>query len=230
MTPGWCVRVSVFDDLVVSISERELCGRDLSEADKDLIRDCARHLLSFAGQAAGSATESLSEASPSPDRSAALRDSINSPALPREAGLGLTAAIAELERIERELSTPYARALQGEVKAVLGNWLTGLRSAIAAVRASAPTLKVTRRTRPDFHVEDEGASAPASRETTGWQDKSRAPKKQPLLGALIRDGKVWRVSDVIRNDLGFYTISGESCHWVTHAMPLPAAPPETGTP
>ena len=49
MTPGWCVRVSVFDDLVVSIEERELCGRDLSEADLDLIRGCARHLLSFVG-------------------------------------------------------------------------------------------------------------------------------------------------------------------------------------
>lgn len=49
MTPGWCVRVSVFDDLVVSISERELCGRDLTEADAELIRDCARHLLSFVG-------------------------------------------------------------------------------------------------------------------------------------------------------------------------------------
>ncbi len=48
-TCGWCVRVSVFDDLVVSISERELCGRDLSEADKDLIRHCARHLLAFVG-------------------------------------------------------------------------------------------------------------------------------------------------------------------------------------
>lgn len=50
MTAGWCVRVTVFDDLVVSISERELCGRDLSEADADLIRGCARHLLSFVGE------------------------------------------------------------------------------------------------------------------------------------------------------------------------------------
>lgn len=50
MTRGWCVRVSVFDDLVVSISERELCGRDLSEADNDLIRGCAQHLLSFVGE------------------------------------------------------------------------------------------------------------------------------------------------------------------------------------
>jgi hypothetical protein len=49
MTAGWCVRVSVFDDLVVSISERELCGRDLTEADKELICGCARHLLAFAG-------------------------------------------------------------------------------------------------------------------------------------------------------------------------------------
>ena len=47
---GWCVRVSVFDDLVVSISERELCGRDISEADADLIRLCAQHLLSFVGK------------------------------------------------------------------------------------------------------------------------------------------------------------------------------------
>jgi hypothetical protein len=50
MTKGWCVRVSVFNDLVVSISERELCGRDLTEEDEDLIRDCARHLLSFVGE------------------------------------------------------------------------------------------------------------------------------------------------------------------------------------
>ena len=50
MTPGWCVRITVFDDLVVSISERELCGRDLSEADQDLVRACARHLLSFVGE------------------------------------------------------------------------------------------------------------------------------------------------------------------------------------
>lgn len=50
VTPGWCVRVTVFDDLVVSISERELCGRDLSAADQDLIRGCARHLLSFVGE------------------------------------------------------------------------------------------------------------------------------------------------------------------------------------
>lgn len=49
MTKGWCVRVSVFDDLIVSISERELCGRDLSESDEDLIRACAQHLLSFVG-------------------------------------------------------------------------------------------------------------------------------------------------------------------------------------
>jgi hypothetical protein len=50
VTAGWCVRVTVFDDLVVSISERGLAGRDLSEADEELIRDCARYLLSFVGQ------------------------------------------------------------------------------------------------------------------------------------------------------------------------------------
>lgn len=62
MTPGWCVRVSVFDDLVVSISERELCGRELSEADKELIRDCARHLLSFVGDLTTDVTLSADEA------------------------------------------------------------------------------------------------------------------------------------------------------------------------
>ncbi len=51
MTKGWCARVTVFKDLVVSISERELCGRDLSEADADVIRGCARHLLAFVGDA-----------------------------------------------------------------------------------------------------------------------------------------------------------------------------------
>jgi hypothetical protein len=50
MPQGWCVRVSVFNDLVLSISERELCGRDLSADDEDLIRGCAEHLLSFVGQ------------------------------------------------------------------------------------------------------------------------------------------------------------------------------------
>jgi hypothetical protein len=53
MTAGWCVRVSVFDELVVSISERELAGRDLSEADENLIRECAQHLLSFVGKRRG---------------------------------------------------------------------------------------------------------------------------------------------------------------------------------
>jgi hypothetical protein len=47
----WLVRARVgVDDLVVSISERELAGRDLSESDEELIRDCARHLLSFVGK------------------------------------------------------------------------------------------------------------------------------------------------------------------------------------
>jgi hypothetical protein len=49
MRSGWCVRVTVFDELVVSISERELCGRDISDTDADLIRSCAQHLLSFVG-------------------------------------------------------------------------------------------------------------------------------------------------------------------------------------
>lgn len=63
MTAGWCVRVSVFDELVVSISERELCGRELSAADQDLIRGCAQHLLSFVGLA----PEQPAAASPPPE-------------------------------------------------------------------------------------------------------------------------------------------------------------------
>lgn len=49
-------------------------------------------------------------------------------------------AFAELERIVRELDTDYARAIQGEVKSVAGNWLAGLRSSIAALRGEQDTL------------------------------------------------------------------------------------------
>lgn len=52
----------------------------------------------------------------------------------------IAGALIELERIERELNTDYARAIQGEVKSVAGNWLEGLRSSIAVLRA-ASTLK-----------------------------------------------------------------------------------------
>ena len=46
---GWCVRVSRFDDLVVSISKGELAGKDIEPADEALIRHAATHLLAFIG-------------------------------------------------------------------------------------------------------------------------------------------------------------------------------------
>ena len=64
------------------------------------------------------------------------------------------------------------------------------------------------------------------REAQGWQliDDSHKGGK-PMLIALIRDGKVWRVSDAAHNGLGWYTLNGGvACHWATHAMPLPAPP------
>lgn len=72
MIHGWCVRVSVFDELVVSISERELCGRDLAEADEDLIRDCARHLLSFVGPPSTNAVDPQAQ----PDTKPTPRDNV----------------------------------------------------------------------------------------------------------------------------------------------------------
>ena len=49
MGSGWFVTVGRWDETVVTISERELSGRDLLEGDAALIRGCARHLLSFVG-------------------------------------------------------------------------------------------------------------------------------------------------------------------------------------
>lgn len=90
MTRGWCVRVSVFTELVVSISERELAGRDLSEDDEDLIRDCARHLLSFVG-----------EKTPMDNHSAMLRS-----ALVGLVGVDTRAELEELEAVMRLMPAP----------------------------------------------------------------------------------------------------------------------------
>lgn len=64
------------------------------------------------------------------------------------------------------------------------------------------------------------------REAQGWQPIDDSHKGgKPMLVALIRDGKVWRVSDAAHNGLGWYTLNGGvACHWATHAMPLPAPP------
>lgn len=55
-----------------------------------------------------------------------------------------------------------------------------------------------------------------------WQPIESAPTDRTLvLVALIKDGTVWRVSDAAFNGLGWYTKSGEACHWRTHWAPLP---------
>lgn len=46
----WRVEVSSHDGTLVSIEPEMLAGKsDLSEADMQTIRECARHLLAFAG-------------------------------------------------------------------------------------------------------------------------------------------------------------------------------------
>lgn len=60
---------------------------------------------------------------------------------------------------------------------------------------------------------------------SAWQPIETAPKDEGLLiVALIRDGKVWRVSEATFNGLGWYDVGGKACHWRTHWMPLPAPP------
>jgi hypothetical protein len=72
----------------------------------------------------------------------------------------------------------------------------------------------------------EGSALPPPPEQT-WQPIDDEAKKSAVLIALIRDGKVWRVSDAKHNGLSFYTINGGiACHWATHWMPLPAPPTE----
>ncbi len=47
---GWAVEVRRDGDVVVTIEDRCLSGREISEVDADLIRDCASQLLAFAGR------------------------------------------------------------------------------------------------------------------------------------------------------------------------------------
>jgi hypothetical protein len=60
-------------------------------------------------------------------------------------------------------------------------------------------------------------------EAAGWLPIESAPKDgTSVLVALIRDSRVWRVSDARFNRIGWYTVhGGQSCHWSTHWMPLP---------
>ena len=63
-------------------------------------------------------------------------------------------------------------------------------------------------------------------ENGGWQTLHSAPRdKTPVIVGLVRDGRVWRVSDAAHNGLGWYSLhGGQSCHWATHWMPLPQPP------
>lgn len=58
-----------------------------------------------------------------------------------------------------------------------------------------------------------------------WKEIESAPKDGTLIiGALIRDGRVWRVHDMRHNGLAFYTVSGGSLPQMTHWHPLPDPP------
>ncbi len=51
----------------------------------------------------------------------------------------LRGVIAEMERLQRELDTDYARALQGEVKGVLGNWRVVVNNALVVLKSGSGT-------------------------------------------------------------------------------------------
>ncbi len=73
--------------------------------------------------------------------------------------------------------------------------------------------------------------APPPQAEEPWQPIATAPSVRPgglVLVALIRDGVIWRVSEAAFNGLGWYTKSGEACHWRTHWMPE-AAPRDAAT-
>lgn len=55
-----------------------------------------------------------------------------------------------------------------------------------------------------------------------WQpiDTHDKDDRELNLVALIRDGVIWRVSEARDTGLGWYSKSGEACHWRTHWMPL----------
>lgn len=65
----------------------------------------------------------------------------------------LNEVIAEMERLQRELDTDYARAIQGEVKSVAGNWRVVVNNALVVLKqvgsgnqdASAERAVTTRR-------------------------------------------------------------------------------------
>lgn len=56
-----------------------------------------------------------------------------------------------------------------------------------------------------------------------WQPIDTAPKDRTIIGALIRDGRVWRVHEMKHNGLAFYTVAGGSLPQMTHWIPMPEA-------
>lgn len=54
-----------------------------------------------------------------------------------------------------------------------------------------------------------------------WQPIEFAPKDRMIIGALIRDGRVWRVHEMRHNGLAFYTSSGGSLPQMTHWTLMP---------
>ena len=84
----------------------------------------------------------------------------------------------------------------------------------------------------DWHSAPCAAATPAVPAERGeaWQSiETHDKSSKPILVALIRDGRIWRVSDASFNGLGYYTVhGGESCHWRTHWMPLLPPSPEGG--
>ena len=57
--------------------------------------------------------------------------------------------------------------------------------------------------------------------TLSWQPIATAPKDRPIIGALIYNGRIWRVHDMKHNGLAFYTLSGHSLPQMTHWVPMP---------
>lgn len=56
-----------------------------------------------------------------------------------------------------------------------------------------------------------------------WQPIDTAPHDTPVIMALIRRGKVWRVSDGVRSAIAWYSQNGDRVFEPTHWMPLPEA-------
>lgn len=78
------------------------------------------------------------------------------------------------------------------------------------------------RTHPALREPPEPVTPSPSAPAETWQPIDTAPKNKLVLVALIKDDKIWRVSDAKFNGLGWYTRSGEACHWRTHWAFMPS--------